>query len=64
MISTIIYEGIINDESIEGCFKFAITEIHLYHIKNSAVKSLIASKIKVFVYLISVCVLCIFIMYI
>ncbi len=30
----------------------------------SAVKRLIASKIKVFVYIINVCVLCIFIMYI
>ncbi len=34
------------------------------YIQTSAVKRLIASKIKVFVYIIYVCVLCIFIMYI
>ncbi len=37
---------------------------HNYEINTIAVKQLIASKIKVFIYIIYVCVLCIFIMYI
>ncbi len=44
--------------------KFKVKSFIMFSIFNSAVKQLIASKIKVFVYIKYVCVLCIFIMYI